>query len=207
AGRPRWARPRRARPAEETLGRIRQDPRGAAPRPSPRPPLQERDKRGVVLHVVEVNDCDEFPAGAPPVIEDLLGPPVSAQVEARLGVVPPRRGPAVARTAGGSASPWTTPSRSPPAAPGAAPRGPGPGGDGHLTSAMSSTSTGASSGSTATPTALRACFPASPNTSTSSSLAPLTTCGWPVKPGALATKPTTLTIRTTDDRSPTTDLT
>src|SRR5690606_1707568 len=110
AGRPRWARPRRARPAEETLGRIRQDPRGAAPRPSPRPPLQERDKRGVVLRVVEVNDCDEFPAGAPPVIEDLLGPTVSAQVEAHHGVLPPRHGPTVKRTAGGAAFPWTTPS-------------------------------------------------------------------------------------------------
>src|SRR6202012_769637 len=46
------------------------------------------------------------------------------------------------------------------------------------TSAISSTSTGVSSGSTATPTALRACLPASPNTSVSSSLAPLMTCRW-----------------------------
>ena len=43
----------------------------------------------------------------------------------------------------------------------------------YSTSAISSTSTGAFSGSTATPTALRACLPASPKTSPSSSLAPL----------------------------------
>ena len=54
---------------------------------------------------------------------------------------------------------------------------------------ISSSSTGASSGSTATPTALRACRPASPKTSRSSWLAPLPTSGWPVKSGALATKP------------------
>ena len=45
------------------------------------------------------------------------------------------------------------------------------------TSATSSTSTGASRGSTATPTALRACWPASPKTSTSSRLAPFATAG------------------------------
>ena len=70
-----------------------------------------------------------------------------------------------------------------------------------------STSTGASSGSTATPTALRACTPLSPSTSPSSSLAPLMTPGCPVKSGAEATKPTTLTTRSIRSRSPTTDLT
>ena len=48
-----------------------------------------------------------------------------------------------------------------------------------------STSTGASSGSTATPTAERACMPASPKALPSSSEAPLTTPGWPVKDGSL----------------------
>ena len=67
----------------------------------------------------------------------------------------------------------------------------------HQTSTISSTSTGASSGSTATPTADRACTPASPNTSPSSSETPLATCGWPVKSGVEATKPTTLTTRLT----------
>ena len=37
----------------------------------------------------------------------------------------------------------------------------------------------------------RAC-PASPNTSMNSSLAPFTTCGWPLNPGALATNPSDL---------------
>src|SRR5262249_51348373 len=67
--------------------------------------------------------------------------------------------------------------------------------DRHFTSTMISTSTGASSGNSATPTADRACAPASPNTSTNSSDAPLITPGWPVNPGADATKPTTLTTR------------
>ncbi len=58
------------------------------------------------------------------------------------------------------------------------------------------------SGRTAIPTALRACRPASPNTSSSSSLAPLTTWGWPVKSGALATKPVTLTMRRIAARPP-----
>ncbi len=72
---------------------------------------------------------------------------------------------------------------------------------------MISTSTGASSGSTATPTAERACTPASPKAVPRSSEAPLTTPGWPVKDGSLATKPTTLTTRVTLSRSPTTDFT
>src|SRR5699024_6039589 len=54
-----------------------------------------------------------------------------------------------------------------------------------------STSTGASMGSTATPTAERACTPASPKMSCSTCEAPLITCGWPVKEGSEATKPTT----------------
>jgi hypothetical protein len=64
-------------------------------------------------------------------------------------------------------------------------------------------STGASSGSTGTPTADRACFPASPNTAPSSSEAPFATPGWPVNSGVEDTKATTLTIRLTLDRSPT----
>ncbi len=58
---------------------------------------------------------------------------------------------------------------------------------GHQASTTSSTSTGEPSGSSATPTALRTCTPASPNTSCSSREAPLATAGWPVNPGALAT--------------------
>ena len=50
-------------------------------------------------------------------------------------------------------------------------------GRGHFTSTMSSTSTGASNGNSATPTAERACAPASPNTSPKNSEAPLTTPG------------------------------
>ena len=57
------------------------------------------------------------------------------------------------------------------------------------------------------PTALRACLPASPNTSSSNSLAPFTTCGWPVKSGALATNPVILTTWVTADRPPVTDAT
>src|SRR5690606_18366981 len=45
-------------------------------------------------------------------------------------------------------------------------------------SKRNSISTGESSGSTATPTALRACCPASPKISPSSSEAPLITPGW-----------------------------
>ena len=55
------------------------------------------------------------------------------------------------------------------------------------------------------PTALRACLPASPSTSMSSSLAPLATCAWPVNPGALATKQVTLTIRVIASSPPTTE--
>src|SRR5262249_7051376 len=76
-----------------------------------------------------------------------------------------------------------------------------------VTSAISSISTGASSGSTAVPTALSACLPDSTKTTSSSSLAPLTTWGWPVKSGALATKPVTLTIRLMADRLPVTETT
>ena len=49
--------------------------------------------------------------------------------------------------------------------------------------------------------------PCRPSTSPSSSLAPLTTPGWPVKSGAEATKPTTFTTRSTRSRSPTIDFT
>ena len=52
------------------------------------------------------------------------------------------------------------------------------------TSKIASTSTGVFNGRAETPTALRACLPASPKTSPKSSLAPLTTPGCPAKPGA-----------------------
>lgn len=68
------------------------------------------------------------------------------------------------------------------------------------TSTMSSTSTGAPSGNSATPTAERACRPALPNTSVSSSEAPLSTAACAVKPGAEATNPTTFTTRATASR-------
>src|SRR5690606_17973550 len=55
--------------------------------------------------------------------------------------------------------------------------------------AVNSTSTAAPRGSSATPTAARAWRPRSPRTSTRRSEAPLITFGWPVKPGAEATKP------------------
>src|SRR5690606_31683704 len=80
-------------------------------------------------------------------------------------------------------------------------------GKGQPTSTIISTSTGTSSGRAATPTALRACTPASPNTSPISSLAPLITCGWPENDGSLATNPTSLTTRRTADSSPTSALT
>src|SRR5690606_227540 len=65
------------------------------------------------------------------------------------------------------------------------------------TSTTSSTSTGAFSGSSDTPTADRAWTPASPKISPSTSEAPLRTPGCPLKPGAEATNPTTLTAFTT----------
>jgi hypothetical protein len=57
----------------------------------------------------------------------------------------------------------------------------------HETTNVKSTSTVEFSGSSATPTAARACLPASPKTSTSRSLAPLATLCWSVKPSADAT--------------------
>src|SRR6266571_1144043 len=75
-------------------------------------------------------------------------------------------------------------------------------GAGQGASTMASTSTGTPRGRAARPTAERACLPASPKTSTSSSLAPLTTLGWSWKSGALATKPVTLTTLRTRERSP-----
>src|SRR5699024_3251312 len=69
------------------------------------------------------------------------------------------------------------------------------------TSTIISTSTGPSSGSTGTPTALRACCPASANTVPISSLAPFATLGCAVKSVVLATNATTLTTRTTLDSS------
>src|SRR5699024_7007467 len=83
----------------------------------------------------------------------------------------------------------------------------GKGGTHQATSTISSTSTGASRGSTATPTALRACRPASPKAWPNSSLAPLATAACPVKSGALATKTPTLTTRVTVSRSPISALT
>src|SRR6185312_15087219 len=68
------------------------------------------------------------------------------------------------------------------------------------TSTINSISTGASIGNSATPTAERACAPLSPNTSASRSEAPLTTLGCPLKPGADATNPTTLTTWVTESR-------
>src|SRR5699024_3377847 len=58
---------------------------------------------------------------------------------------------------------------------------------GPSSSTSRSSSTAESSGSTATPTAERACAPASPNTAPSSSLAPLITAGCAVKAGSEAT--------------------
>jgi hypothetical protein len=52
---------------------------------------------------------------------------------------------------------------------------------------VTSTSTVEFSGNSATPTAARACLPASPKTSTSKSLAPLATLCWSVNPSAEAT--------------------
>ena len=49
---------------------------------------------------------------------------------------------------------------------------------------MSSISMHMPAGSSATPTAERACFPASPSTSTSRSEHPFSTAGWSPKPGA-----------------------
>src|SRR5919106_508868 len=67
---------------------------------------------------------------------------------------------------------------------------------------MASTSTGTPRGRAATPTAARAWRPASPKTSPNSSLAALTTLGWSVKSGVLATNPVTLTTRRTPASSP-----
>src|SRR5699024_8841609 len=67
---------------------------------------------------------------------------------------------------------------------------------------VTSTSTGEPSGRTATPTAERACLPASPKTSPRNSLAPLMTPGWPVKSGALETNPVTFTTCSMRSRSP-----
>src|SRR3546814_20200639 len=55
------------------------------------------------------------------------------------------------------------------------------------TATIASTSTAAFKGRQGTPTALRAWRPASPNTSTITSDAPLATFGWSVKDGAEAT--------------------
>jgi hypothetical protein len=70
-------------------------------------------------------------------------------------------------------------------------------------SATSSISTGAPAGSELTPTAARACRPASPNTATSRSEAPFTTFGCAVKSSVQLTKPPTRTMRFTFARSPT----
>src|SRR2546421_1093566 len=65
---------------------------------------------------------------------------------------------------------------------------------------MSSSSTGAPIGSSATPTADRACAPACPNMSPSSSDAPLSTAGCAVNPDAEATNPTIFTTLVTASR-------
>src|SRR5438132_4969244 len=70
------------------------------------------------------------------------------------------------------------------------------------TAAVISSSTGAPSGSDDTPTAPRACRPASPRISATSSLAPLATFGWSTKPGAEATNTVTWRIRSTRSNEP-----
>src|SRR6266567_1093423 len=72
----------------------------------------------------------------------------------------------------------------------------------HATSKTASISTATLRGSEEVPTAALACRPASPNTSTKRSEAPLTTSGCCVNPGAALTKPVTLTTRLTRSRSP-----
>src|SRR5579872_6730881 len=67
---------------------------------------------------------------------------------------------------------------------------------------MPSTSTATPPGNDATPTAARACFPASPNISTMTSEAPLTTCGISVKSGVQLTKPPSRSTRRMRSRSP-----
>src|SRR5260364_24892 len=70
------------------------------------------------------------------------------------------------------------------------------------TSAINSISTHAPSGNCATPKAPRACLPASPNTSTSSSEAPFVTRCASVKPGVALTRLDNFTMRLTRFRSP-----
>jgi hypothetical protein len=70
------------------------------------------------------------------------------------------------------------------------------------TSTMTSISTGMLFGSEPMPTAERACLPRSPNTSTNRSEQPLITLGWSVKPGTAFTMPSTLTMRLTRSRLP-----
>src|SRR5205085_2805481 len=64
------------------------------------------------------------------------------------------------------------------------------------------TSTGAFPGRTFTPTEVRACLPASPNTSTSKSENPFITRGCSPNPSTEATIPTTLTTRLIRSRLP-----
>src|SRR5471032_910345 len=72
----------------------------------------------------------------------------------------------------------------------------------HLISKTASTSTATPRGSEPTPTAARACLPASPNSAAIRSLAPLATSGcWPYSGAALTNTPT-LRQRTTRSRSP-----
>ena len=68
---------------------------------------------------------------------------------------------------------------------------------------MISTSTGASSGRAATPTALRACRPASPKTVAEQLARAVDDTGLAGEAGRAATNPTTLTTRATRSRSPT----
>src|SRR5215469_182738 len=67
----------------------------------------------------------------------------------------------------------------------------------HSTSTIISTSTALLKGSPAIPTAERACFPASPNTSTIKSENPFITFGWSPKSSAELTIPKTFTTRFT----------
>src|SRR5579863_5957058 len=74
--------------------------------------------------------------------------------------------------------------------------------DQSASSTTASTSTATPSGSEGTPTAARAWRPASPNTSTNRSEAPLTTLGWSVKSADELTKPPRRTMRRTFSRPP-----
>src|SRR5690606_3265890 len=71
-----------------------------------------------------------------------------------------------------------------------------------LSSATRSSSTATPRGSDDAPTAKRVWRPASPNTATSRSDAPFITKGWSLKSGVAWTKPDSLTMPATLERSP-----